>query len=521
MTNADRTRSDALTELIRASTDRRWSHRTSGAGVVPFAAGIEAWSHELRDGGVHEGDVVRANVSRGTDWAELVLAALRLGAIVWLQAPIDGPAWELVAPQGGPPLGTDTALVLPTSGSTGSRKHVELTRRELVDFGSVISDRYGLTDSDVVMLFTEPPFDVVVEEVFGALAVGATIAAPEQRVMMPIEFAECCGQLDVTVANLPTSYALQLARLAPGPLETPLKTLVIGGERLSWDGAEAVLATFPGVKIFNAYGLTECCVTSTVHEVGDPAIARADGTRPLGVPIGRPLDGVRLRVVAEREGAATVSDMVTDTDPDPDPDLVTDPDPDTDPDLVTDPDTDTDTDLVTDPDPDTDLVIGELVVGGRRVADGYLGAPRSRPGSPFAPEVGGTWFSTGDRVAWQPSTDLYWFLGRYDNQVKIQGQRVELEYLEQQCAIVDPGWRWAAIPVRSSFEEVTQIRLVSDNPALGDSKERARVERAIRARLPSPRLPVKVTYVHDMPQLQGDKINRRLLETRMNEDGGR
>ncbi|KAJ1975288.1 hypothetical protein H4R34_004396, partial [Dimargaris verticillata] len=84
-------------------------------------------------------------------------------------------------------------------------------------------------------------------------------------------------------------------------------------------------------------------------------------------------------------------------------------------------------------------VIGELLIGGVGVARGYCNLPvltaeRFLP-NPFGP---GRVYRTGDLVRWLPDGNLE-YIGRRDNQVKLNGFRIELEEVESvagQCSQV-------------------------------------------------------------------------------------
>lgn len=76
------------------------------------------------------------------------------------------------------------------------------------------------------------------------------------------------------------------------------------------------------------------------------------------------------------------------------------------------------------------LVDGELYLNGPQVTAGYLNDERkTRARFVEIPGAAGSWFRTGDLV--REEGGVLHFVGRRDNQIKVRGQRIELEEIEQ------------------------------------------------------------------------------------------
>src|SRR6185503_10313461 len=81
----------------------------------------------------------------------------------------DGPAIDV------PVHPHDLAYVLYTSGSTGTPKGVAVTRGAVAARVAAMVDLYRLTPADRVLQLASVNFDTHVEEIFPALAAGATV----------------------------------------------------------------------------------------------------------------------------------------------------------------------------------------------------------------------------------------------------------------------------------------------------------------------------------------------------------
>jgi hypothetical protein len=157
-------------------------------------------------------------------------------------------------------------------------------------------------------------------------------------------------------------------------------------------------------------------------------------------------------------------------------------------------------------------VPGELYLGGRGLARGYLGRPeltaRAFVPDPVSGEPGARLYRTGDLVRFRPDGQLE-FLGRADRQVKVRGFRIEPGEIEVQIAEY-PGVREAVVvPYEAGPRD---LRLAAYAAAPGPDAPSAPELRAfLRARLPEHMVPSSFTFLPALPLTPGGKIDRRAL----------
>jgi long-chain acyl-CoA synthetase len=187
---------------------------------------------------------------------------------------------------------SDTAVVLHTSGTTGTPKGAELTHGSLGSNQDVIVRRLlKLTDEDVVLACL-PLFHV-----FGmTCAMNAAIAAGAGLSLMarfhPAKAIERIRRDRVTVLEaVPTMYTalLSVADQFPPDATASLRTCVSGGAALPVAVLNDFEKAFDAV-ILEGYGLSE---TSPATTFNHPDAERRPGS------IGTPIEGVQLRLVDE------------------------------------------------------------------------------------------------------------------------------------------------------------------------------------------------------------------------------
>ncbi len=238
-------------------------------------------------------------------------------------------------------------------------------------------------------------FDISLWQLVSALLAGGRTLLVEQEVILDVgRFLDTIADGRVAVLQVVPSYLeVVLSYLEQHPRELPdLRCVSVTGEAVKPELAQRWFAAQPGIKLVNAYGLTETS-DDTNHEVMDRA---PDGER---VPLGRPVSNVRVYVVDENLSPVPLG------------------------------------------------AAGLIAFSGVCVGRGYVNDPeRTRLAYLADPHrQGQRLYLGGDYGRWQPDGKLE-FLGRRDSQVKISGFRIEIGEIENTLLRV-PGVRDGAVVV--------------------------------------------------------------------------
>ncbi|MEU5942912.1 amino acid adenylation domain-containing protein [Micromonospora sp. NPDC047548] len=376
-----------------------------------------------------------------------VAAADRAGAATaTASAPVD------TAPC--PALPDNAAYVLYTSGSTGRPKGVVVSHRSVVAHVTAFGAHTGADERTRAFGFASLGFDASVQDLFIPLMAGGEIAlVPDADRVDPARLQRFAEAHEVTWGCVPAALLPLLE-----PAELPhWRTVFTGVEAPDpaqverWGGP----ADRPVRRFSNGYGPTEAtvCVTSFT------ATGRWD--RPL--PMGRPLPNHRIYLV-DQHGTQVP--------------------------------------------PGTP---GEVLIGGVGVARGYLGRPgltaeRFVP-DPYSAEPGARLYRTGDRAIQLPDGELL-FLGRTDRQVKIRGQRVELDEIEHALR-GHPEVREAAVVAvgLDTRPELVAVLAPAGEPSDDD------IMAYLRRRLPDVMVPRRIVRVPALPlNTAGKRDAARLRE---------
>ncbi|WDD92416.1 amino acid adenylation domain-containing protein [Burkholderia sp. FERM BP-3421] len=233
------------------------------------------------------------------------------------------------------------AYVIFTSGSSGAPKGVQITQEGLSELVEWHIDRFALGAATRSSHVAGLGFDAAVWELWPTLCAGGTVYPVDDALRLDVPaWRSWLTDHRITLCFAPTVLCEQLLS-EPWDATASLRYLLTGGEALR----QRPRAGMP-FRLFNQYGPTEATVVATSTEVEASSVD--EGT----IPIGRPLPGTVAHVLDERL------------------------------------------------EPVSKGVVGELYLGGRGVARGYLGkagltAERFVP-DPF--EAGQRLYRTGDLV---------------------------------------------------------------------------------------------------------------------------
>lgn len=367
------------------------------------------------------------------------------------------------------------AYIIHTSGSTGRPKGVMIEHHSLVNRLAWVQRRYPLSEADVLMQKTSTAFDVSVWELFWWSIAGASlyllkpglqkeprgiISAIERHKVTTLHFVpSMLGAFLSVVRDLPDLSPLRSLRqvFASGEALEPGHVAEFGG----------TLHAECGTRLINLYGPTEATIDVSFYEcdLNDQHMQDRET-----IPIGRPIDNVRLYIVDRNDQLAPIG------------------------------------------------IAGELCIAGATLARGYLGQEQlTMEKFTVLSCVGERVYRTGDRARWLSDGNIE-FLGRMDSQVKIRGYRIEPEEVQQALTKHQGVTAAVVLPyARPGGDLVLAAFVLAADGSAGPFA----LKKHLRSLLPDYMIPAYIILLDEIPVNASGKADRKALLELIRSEAGK
>jgi amino acid adenylation domain-containing protein len=345
------------------------------------------------------------------------------------------------------------AYIIYTSGSTGQPKGVMVPHSALMNFLWSMRQEPGFNKDDVLLAVTPISFDIAALELFLPLITGGTVVVAGKEIMSnPFLIAEAISNYNISIMQAtPATWQLLVDTGWEGK---PALKALCGGDVLTRKPANQLLGRAGG--LWNMYGPTETTIWSSVEQI-------LKGESPI--TIGKPIDNTQLYILDRNLEPVPVG------------------------------------------------VIGELHIGGEGLAKGYLNRDSLTNEKfipdPFGSTTGARLYKTGDRARHLHDYSIE-LLGRNDDQVKLNGHRIELG--EVSSVLLQH-------PTISEVVTIIQTDSVSGDkklvayfvPKVETPANENELKNFISRKLPAYMIPAVFVSLEKIPLTPNGKIDRRSL----------
>lgn len=347
-----------------------------------------------------------------------------------------------------------------TSGSTGTPKGIPITCKNFDSLIRALSERYPLSSRDKVLQTFELSFDVSIGCMFLAWQHGATLVLVPLSGIVAIDALRTILNHNVnfvTIAPSAVNY-MKSYKIIPQIKLPFVTTTIFTGEALSYETVLVWKQSAENTIVDNAYGPTEASVWCYFYRLGSQT--KEELVNGL-CPIGSPLPGIESKIVSETNGENLMQEQ------------------------------------------------GELLISGVQVFSGYW-KNESKTSDAFIEEQGKKWYKTGDIVVKNEKGNIV-YINRKDNQVKINGFRVETGEVEYAIKNVVSSQNVAVLINNPSGRSPELIAFVERC-----SMDKSDILNKLKAVLPFYMLPRDIIFIDYLPINSNGKIDRMKLKELLN-----
>ena len=273
----------------------------------------------------------------------------------------------------------DPFVTIFTSGTTGKPKGILLKEAGILNSVLFTNEKYQVKETDTAIALTNVCHDMSMYDMFGMAVAGGTLLVPEKEgARDPEHWKKLLEQKSVTVINsVPAFTEMLLLAMEKEEKEQYLEKLrlvIQGGDFLKPSHAKNLKSIHSSLQLVNVGGPTETSLWSIYHEVTEEEIVSGS------IPYGKAISNMKHYILNDNLEIAPKG------------------------------------------------VAGTIYSEGIGLAEEYVGM-KELTDKKFLNIYGRRMFHTGD-VGYYNSDYEIMIKGRDDNQIKINGKRIELEEIE-------------------------------------------------------------------------------------------
>ena len=355
----------------------------------------------------------------------------------------------------------DTFYIIFTSGSSGTPKGITITLSCLEHFiGWMLREQKFIESGEIFLNQAPFSFDLSVMDLYCSLVTGGTLLSISRDLLAsPKLLYRALANSNITTwISTPSFVEMCLVeRQFNRALLQRVRRFLFCGEILLPQTARLLLDRFPGADVWNMYGPTEATVATTSVRIDRDILEKYPA-----LPVGRPMPGTEVFVTDENRKILPTGSR------------------------------------------------GEIVIKGPNVSPAYLARP-DLTAARFFQEGNQRAYRTGD---WGRFRDgLLFFEGRIDNQIKLNGYRIELGDLEANLRALPMVRDAAVIPVMKNGKVQSLAGFVVPNAdfKVADPGLTTTLRERLRERLPAYMLPRKFVILDTFPMTANGKVDRSKL----------
>lgn len=352
----------------------------------------------------------------------------------------------------------DLSYILFTSGSTGKPKGVPITNRNIAHFFEffMIENRFHFTENDRFSQVFDLTFDVSIFSFFMPLYVGACCYVSPQKGIRYLEIVKLLNEHQITVATMVPTVLQYIEKYIQEINFPQLRYSFFIGDKLSHRIVSKWSEKIDKGEIYNFYGPTEATVVCSYYKWNEKD-SLFESNKDI-VPIGKPFTTIEIAIIDEENERVKEN------------------------------------------------AIGELCLSGPQVISAYLNNTNENRFVYLKNAKGDLtkFYKTGDLVSLNTNDNLL-FYGRIDNQVKINGHRIEINEIEE--------------TIRKLTDEVIHVVCFTNSKGIKHlvlfiEKNSANIDfkTELIPLLPEFMTPKTIIVVDQMPLNFNSKVDQRKLE---------